>query len=138
LLLTGTPLSNNLRELWSLLKFIMPNLFIDESLFDDIQNSSDQLQGTEEEKFAYQCKIAATFHQIIEPFFKRRTKKNLELGLPQKIEKTLFVPLSSLQLQCYRNFLKYGNVAGPCTYSSFNIMTPRKICLHPYLFGSIR
>ena len=39
LLLTGTPLSNNLHELWSLLSFTVPDLFDDENLFDEIENS---------------------------------------------------------------------------------------------------
>lgn len=41
--------------------------------------------GTKEEKFNHQCKIAKVFHKIIEPFIKRRTKKELDLGLPPKI-----------------------------------------------------
>lgn len=92
-------------------------------------------EGTQEEKVNYQCKIAKYFHQIIDPFFKRRTKKELELGLPPKIEKTLFVPLSKLQLRMYKNFLTMGNVYGSTDYP-FNQhnMNPRKICAHPYLF----
>ena len=77
LLLTGTPLSNNLLELWTLLTFIMPDVFDDGSLFDMIQESVDEFEGSEEEKFEYQKKIASTFHGIIHPFFKRRTKKEL-------------------------------------------------------------
>lgn len=50
---------------------------------------------------------------------------------------TLFVPFSKLQLRMYRNFLRFGNVRGNEPPSSFNIMTPRKICQHPYLFDGI-
>lgn len=62
----------------------------------------------------------------------------MDLGLPEKKEMTLFVPLSKLQLRLYRNFLRVGNVYGDDTLpSNFNIMTPRKLCQHPYLFSGI-
>ena len=57
-------------------------------------------------------KVAKLFHGIISPYFKRRAKKDLELGLPPKIEKTLYVPLSKMQLGMYRNFLRFGSVYG--------------------------
>jgi len=63
----------------------MPDIFDDCYLFDDIEESVDLYNGSEEQKLTYQCKIASFFHQIIGPFFKRRTKKDLELGLPPKI-----------------------------------------------------
>jgi len=82
-------------------------------------------------------KIAKYFHDIINPFFKRRAKKDLELGLPPKIEKTLYVPLSEMQLQMYKNYLRYGNVYGNGFGQNRHIVIPRKICLHPYLFDSM-
>ena len=72
----------------------------------------NEFEGDEEQRFEYQKKVASTFHSIIHPFFKRRTKKELELGLPPKIEKTIYVPLSELQLKMYRNYLKYRNPVG--------------------------
>lgn len=51
---------------------------------------------------------------------------------------TLFVPLTKLQLRLYRNFLREGNVEGdPNKPRNYNIMTPRKICQHPFLFPEI-
>lgn len=93
-------------------------------------------EGTEEEKLKFQCRVAKYFHEIINPFFKRRTKKELDLGLPEKKEMTLFVPLSKLQLRLYRNFLRCGNILG-VDPSNYHIMIPRKICQHPYLFDEI-
>lgn len=137
LLLTGTPLNNNLKELWSLLNFIMPEIFHDDDLFFEIEEEAKLFVGTEEEKLKHQCKVAKIFHEIIHPFFKRRTKKELELGLKEKTEMTLFVPMSKLQLRLYRNFLRYGNVYGPCNDAYYHIMIPRKICQHPFLFDEI-
>ena len=51
LLLTGTPLSNNLRELWSLLNFIMPEIFMDRALFDLVEEGVKFYEGTEAERF---------------------------------------------------------------------------------------
>ena len=138
LLLTGTPLNNNLKELWSLLHFIMPDLFHDEELFSEIEEEANCFEGTEEEKLKHQCQVAKVFHEIINLFFKRRTKKELDLGLKEKTEMTLFVPMSKLQLRLYRNFLRFGSVYGPSRNASYNIMTPRKICQHPFLFEDIQ
>jgi SNF2 family DNA or RNA helicase len=81
--------------------------------------------------------VAKHFHGIIKPYFKRRAKKDLELGLPPKIERTLYVPLSSMQLQLYKNYLRHGSIYGPAAHPYRNQMIPRKICLHPYLFPGV-
>ena len=60
----------------------------------------------------FKVQIAKNFHKIINPYFKRRAKKDLDLGLPPKIEKTLYVPLSKLQLQLYKNYIRYRSVYG--------------------------
>lgn len=137
LLLTGTPLNNNLTELWTLLNFIMPDIFHDPLLFQEIEESVAMFEGSEEEQLNFRLQVAKYFHGIIRPYFKRRSKKDLELGLPQKVEKTLYVPLSKLQLQLYKNYLKYGSVYGDGQKGNRNQMIPRKICLHPYLFSDI-
>ncbi len=85
----------------------------------------------------YQCRIAKHFHEIINPFFKRRIKKDLELGLLEKTELTIFVPLSKLQLRMYRNYLRFGNVMGDVPPAIYHPMVPRKICQHPYLFKNV-
>ena len=46
ILLTGTPLSNNLTELWTLLYFIMPGIFNDNNLFREIEESVEEYQGS--------------------------------------------------------------------------------------------
>jgi SNF2 family DNA or RNA helicase len=137
LLLTGTPLNNNLKELWTLLNFIMPDLFHEADMFERIEEGIKFFEGSEEDRLKYQCRVAKCFHDIINPFFKRRIKKELELGLPDKTELTIFVPLSKLQLRMYRNFLRFGNVFGDAPPANYNIMIPRKLCQHPYLFPGV-
>jgi SNF2 family DNA or RNA helicase len=84
MLLTGTPLSNNLRELWSLLNFIMPDIFDDRDLFDQIEEGINTYSEDQNQKFEKQCNIAKKFHGLIRPFIMRRTKKEIDLGLPPK------------------------------------------------------
>jgi SNF2 family DNA or RNA helicase len=71
--MTGTPLSNDLHELWSLLNFILPDIFHEAKVFDDIHSAVELLIG--EEKQRIQVEIAEKIHQILAPFMKRRTKK---------------------------------------------------------------
>lgn len=135
MLLTGTPLSNNLRELWSLLNFIMPDIFHDRDLFDQIEEGINAYSEDENQKFEKQCSIAKKFHGLIRPFIMRRTKKEIDLGLPPKTEHTLYVSMTKLQLKLYKNYLKYKNVYGMKNgYQNNSQMTTRKICNHPYLF----
>ena len=54
LLMTGTPLSNNLRELWCLLNFILPHLFSDDTLFQRIEESANDNGMNDEEKIKFQ------------------------------------------------------------------------------------
>lgn len=68
LLLTGTPLQNNLHELWSLLNFLMPDIFDDSQIFDDF--FSDNQQNSDDQNL----EIVRKLHQILRPFMLRRTK----------------------------------------------------------------
>ncbi len=140
LLLTGTPLSNNLRELWSLLNFILPQLFTNQNLFDEIEDCVNSFEGSEEGRIELQCQVAKKFHKIITLFMKRRTKAELDLGLPRKTESTLFVPVSNLQVKMYKNMIKYHNVYGDEGGDRIlnRTMQLRKICNHPYVFENIQ
>ena len=74
LLLTGTPLQNNVHELWSLLNFLMPEIFNDSEAFDSWFNFSHEGK-TEEEKEKKNLKLIENFHKILMPYMLRRTKK---------------------------------------------------------------
>ena len=77
LLITGTPLQNNLHELWALLNFLLPELFHDAEQFDDwfkIEKEEDQQE------------VVAQLHKVLRPFLLRRLKTEVEKGLPPKKE----------------------------------------------------
>ncbi len=105
LILTGTPLQNNLSELWSLLNFLLPEAFSDlehfESMFDfsDVQDKDGhkQVMSTERQKRAI-----ASLHAILKPFLLRRVKNDVETNLPKKREYILYAPLTPLQKDLYR------------------------------------
>uniref|UniRef100_A0A1A8U707 Proliferation-associated SNF2-like protein n=1 Tax=Nothobranchius furzeri TaxID=105023 RepID=A0A1A8U707_NOTFU len=97
LLLTGTPLQNNLAELWSLLNFLLPEVFDDlksfESWFD-----VDSLAGTENVVVAErEQNILSMLHQILTPFLLRRLKSDVALEVPPKKEIIVYAPLTPKQ-----------------------------------------
>merc|ERR1719225_2122873 len=107
LLLTGTPLQNNLSELWSLLNFLLPEIFDDlrvfESWFDakDLHENKDELARitAQEQKDS----ILTTLHQILTPFLLRRVKGDVDLEIPPKKEVMVYCPMTSRQTDLYRN-----------------------------------
>lgn len=109
LLLTGTPLQNNLGELWSLLNFIMPEIFADFEIFNkwfnfedlDLQSDSSKLNrviNAELEK-----NLISNLHTILKPFLLRRLKKTVLAGiLPPKREYIIDCALTPMQNKLYR------------------------------------
>ncbi|KAI8973716.1 SNF2 family N-terminal domain-containing protein [Mycotypha africana] len=104
LLLTGTPLQNNLAELWSLLNFLLPDIFDDldmfQSWFDfsDINKKSGQDRIMKEEE---EDQIVSSLHTILRPFLLRRLKTDVEHSLPKKKEYLLYAPLTQPQKDLY-------------------------------------
>ncbi|KAM0750458.1 hypothetical protein T439DRAFT_326425 [Meredithblackwellia eburnea MCA 4105] len=96
LLLTGTPLQNNLVELFSLLSFVLPDIFTDVDLFKNLFDfeGTDGLGANTAAKASF---IAAQLHDILKPFMLRRMKKDVEVNLPLKKEYVLYAPMTGEQ-----------------------------------------
>lgn len=129
-MITGTPLQNNLHELWSLLNFLLPDVFNSSVDFETWFNISD---ANERES------IVKKLHKVLRPFLLRRLKVDVEKSLPPKKEIKLFIGLSDMQKQWYKNILGkdidlLNSVGGPRLRLLNLVMQLRKVCNHPYLF----
>ncbi|KZS90363.1 hypothetical protein SISNIDRAFT_488568 [Sistotremastrum niveocremeum HHB9708] len=147
LILTGTPLQNNLPELWALLNFVLPKIFDSVKSFDEWFNTpfattgaQDQMRLNEEESLL----VIKRLHKVLRPFLLRRLKKDVESELPDKVEKVVKIKMSALQSQLYKQMKKYKQIAsGPAgkekAVKGLNneLMQLRKICQHPFLFNTV-
>lgn len=149
LILTGTPLQNNLPELWALLNFVLPKIFNSVKSFDEWFNTpfasnggQDKIELSEEETLL----IIRRLHKVLRPFLLRRLKKDVEKDLPNKVEKVLKCQMSALQSKLYSMMLKYnalftGSGPGqkPNTIKNANnqLMQLRKICNHPFVYEEV-
>ncbi|KAF8713998.1 hypothetical protein HU200_027988 [Digitaria exilis] len=101
LLLTGTPLQNNLAELWSLLNFILPDIFSShqefESWFDFSGKGNEEQQEETEEK--RRVHVVSKLHAILRPFLLRRMKEDVEQMLPRKKEIIIYANMTEHQKQ---------------------------------------
>ncbi|KAI1616167.1 chromodomain-helicase-DNA-binding protein 1 [Exophiala viscosa] len=128
LLITGTPVQNNLGELSALFDFLSPG----------VVNIDEHMDLTTEEASA---KIAQLTEDI-KPYMLRRTKNKVEKDLPPKTEKIIRVELSDIQLEYYKNILTKNYAAlnqgsKGQKQSLLNIMMElKKASNHPFMFPS--
>ncbi|CAI7899530.1 unnamed protein product [Closterium sp. NIES-53] len=100
LLLSGTPLQNNLQELWSLLNFILPAIFSDLHEFTSWFDLAGRQSGGVDQKVfdnERRSQVVAKLHQILRPFLLRRIKADVEQSLPKKKEIVLYAQLTAHQ-----------------------------------------
>ena len=132
LLITGTPLQNNLHELWALLNFLLPDVFGDSDAFDQWFSSQSADQDT----------VVQQLHKVLRPFLLRRVKSDVEKSLLPKKEINLYIGMSDMQVKWYKKILEkdidaVNGAAGKRESKTrlLNIvMQLRKCCNHPYLF----
>ncbi|KAG0362278.1 SNF2 family N-terminal domain-containing protein [Gamsiella multidivaricata] len=133
LLITGTPLQNNLHELWALLNFLLPDVF----------SSSEDFDAWFENQGGDQDKVVQQLHKVLRPFLLRRIKSDVEKSLLPKKEINLYVGLTPMQRKWYQRILEKDidavNGAGANKREGKTrllniVMQLRKCCNHPYLF----
>ncbi|KAK2985800.1 hypothetical protein RJ640_019296, partial [Escallonia rubra] len=141
LLLTGTPIQNNMAELWALLHFIMPTLFDSHEQFNEwfskgIENHAEHGGTLNEHQLN-------RLHAILKPFMLRRVKKDVVTELTVKTEIAVHCKLSSRQkafYQAIKNNISLAelfnrNRGHQADKHLLNIvMQLRKVCNHPELF----
>lgn len=131
LLLTGTPLQNNLEELFHLLSFMCPEKF---NKFEEFQMEFDEISKEDQVK---------KLHDMLGPHMLRRLKTDVLKDMPTKSEFIVRVELSPMQKEYYKYILtknfavnsKGSARARTCTMLNV-LMDLRKCCNHPYLFQS--
>ena len=148
IILTGTPLQNNLTELWAMLNFVLPNIFKSAKSFDEWFNTpfantggQDKMELTEEEKLL----VIRRLHKVLRPFLLRRLKKDVEKDLPDKQERVVKCNSSALQMKLYKQLMQHnrinvmdstGKKSGLRGLSNM-LMQLRKLCNHPFVFEEV-
>ncbi|KAJ9502173.1 transcriptional regulator [Exophiala xenobiotica] len=148
LILTGTPLQNNLPELWALLNFVLPTIFKSVKSFDEWFNTpfantggQDKMELSEEESLL----IIRRLHKVLRPFLLRRLKKDVEKDLPDKQERVVKCRFSALQnrlniqLMTHNRLVIADGKGGKTSMRGLSnmLMQLRKLCNHPYVFEPV-
>lgn len=131
--ITGTPVENNINELWSHFNFLMPDL-----LGTEIEFRGECQAGMSDPRFLRRIK------RTVRPFILRRRKSEVAKDLPEKIEQTIFVEMGEKQREIYesylsgvrKNLLKKVSVDGASKHRMEileAIMRLRQICCDPRL-----
>ena len=160
-LLTGTPVQNNMHELYAILAFLHPDVFTSARSFDDAFDLSAKEHRVD-------SKTLDHAHYLMKPFVLRRVKGEVEVSLPEKTETKIMCPLSPAQTFWYRRLLQRESSAltavesaelkkhsggggggdeknaseqsasqnaGDARKLQSLLMQLRKCCNHPYLFA---
>ncbi|MCO5555305.1 hypothetical protein L7F22_008850 [Adiantum nelumboides] len=137
ILLTGTPLQNDLMELWSLMHFLMPHIFQSHQQFRDWFNNP--ITGMVEGQEQINKPLVDRLHNVLRPFILRRLKADVEKQLPKKYEHVICCRLSKRQRNLYEDFMASSDTQATLSSGNFLgllnvLMQLRKVCNHPDLF----
>ncbi|NXW26948.1 ERCC6 protein, partial [Phaetusa simplex] len=143
IILSGSPMQNNLKELWSLFDFVFPGKLGTLPVFMEQFSVPITMGGYSnaspvQVKTAYKC--ACVLRDTINPYLLRRMKADVKmsLSLPDKNEQVLFCRLTDEQRQVYQNFINskevYQILNGDMQIFS-GLVALRKICNHPDLYS---
>ncbi|KAF9041979.1 slide-domain-containing protein [Hymenopellis radicata] len=128
---------NNLKELFALLNFICPEIFVDYEDLDAFLHKDTTTTEAESSK-----KVVEALHKILRPFLLRRVKADVEKSLLPKKEINIYVGLTEMQRKWYRSVLEKdieavngltGKKEGKTRLMNM-VMQLRKVTCHPYLF----
>ncbi|POW18921.1 hypothetical protein PSHT_05280, partial [Puccinia striiformis] len=140
LLITGTPLQNNLQELWALLNFLLPDVFSSSEDFDAWFER--KRNGGEDSSTDAENSVVKQLHKVLRPFLLRRVKSDVEKSLLPKKEINVYVGMTEMQRKWYKMILEKdidavngatGKKEGKTRLMNV-VMQLRKCCNHPYLF----
>lgn len=139
IILSGTPIQNNLKELWCLFDFCYPSLLgtlpvFNEEIVYPIQMGGYSTANDLQVNLAYKC--ASTLKETISPYILQRTKKevNHTLQLPDKKDQILFCNLTDHQVRYYKEFhrtAEYIKIIKGEIISFSGLHKLRNICNHP-------
>ena len=139
IILSGTPMQNNLIELWSLFDFVFPmrlgTLVSFRNQFEIPIKQGGYANATNlQVQTAFKC--AETLKDAISPYLLQRFKVDVAADLPKKSEQVLFCKLTALQRSDYQNFLASGDfdaIMSGRRQILYGVDILRKICNHPDL-----
>lgn len=147
LILSGTPIQNNVLELWSLFDFLMPGFLGTEKIFQEkfakpIAASRNSKTSSKEQEAG--ALALESLHKQVLPFMLRRLKEDVLSDLPPKIIQDYYCELSELQKKLYRDFatkqksivqeeVQKDDAPESKTHVFQALQYMRKLCNHPAL-----